>query len=60
MILFLHILAWFSIVLVMFSAVTYPMLLGMPRNPYNYSGFISAVLEAVFVTILCLRVLGYI
>lgn len=42
------------------AAIGYPLLLGKPREPYSYSGFISNVIEAVCVTILAARVLGWV
>lgn len=58
----LHAIAWILIVLAIFNLVVTPAMLGQTRKRivYNYGDFIIAIISALLIIPLCLRVLGWI
>jgi hypothetical protein len=52
--------AVYSMTMAILAAILIPSLIGRDRGKYTYSNFIAACSEAFFVSLLALRVLGFI
>lgn len=52
----IEIIAWISIILSLFAVLITPLVIGAPRNPYNYSDFLGKILEFVMILLISGRV----
>jgi len=55
----LIILAWITLAITYFAAFMSPFMIGKPREPFSATGAVSYLIQAIVITALCGRVLGW-